>query len=270
MGKASAYSRGPPFIRMAGVGGAKSWYRSRKNMILRDSSSEKNIHGTTWAMATYGYVRVSTVEQVTGTSLEEQRRNIQGVAMMKGLELARIFKEPGISGSLALENRPVGGELYRTLRSGDTLIVAKLDRAFRNAADALTKAEGWKRSGVELIVADMGADPVTDNGVAKLFFGMLALVAEFERERILERTKDGRRAKADRGGHTGGSAPFGYRVVGQGREARLVALPDQQAAISTVLSLRGKASLRRIAATVQERHGIEVSHEAVRRLLRGT
>ena len=123
---------------------------------------------------------------------------------------------------------------------GDTLIVAKLDRAFRNAADALVKSDTWKRAGINLIVADMGPHPVTDNGVAKLFFGMLALVAEFERERILERTRDGRRTKASRGGHTGGSAPFGYRVLGQGKEARLVEMPEQQAAIRTILELRGK------------------------------
>jgi DNA invertase Pin-like site-specific DNA recombinase len=126
--------------------------------------------------------------------------------MIKGLEVARIFEEPGASGSTPLESRPVGSELYRVLHSGDTLIVARLDRAFRNAADALAKADSWKRTGIRLIVSDMGADPVTDNGVAKLFFGMLALVAEFERERILERTKDGRRAKVERGGHVGGSA----------------------------------------------------------------
>jgi DNA invertase Pin-like site-specific DNA recombinase len=218
-------------------------------------------------MPTYGYVRVSTVEQASGTSLEEQQRKVQGVALMKGLGLARIFQEQGVSGSLPLEDRPVGGELYHSLQPGDTLIVAKLDRAFRNAADALAKADGWKRGGVRLIVADMGPDPVTGNGVAKLFFGMLALVAEFERERILERTNDGRRAKAGRGGHVGGSAPFGYRVVGQGREARLVEVPEQQAAIGTVLDLRGKASLRRIAAAVKERHGIDLSYEAARRIL---
>ena len=218
-------------------------------------------------MTTYGYVRVSTVEQATGTSLEEQRRKIEGVALMKGLELARVFEEPAVSGSLGLESRPVGEQLYQTLRSGDTLIVAKLDRAFRNAADALAKADSWKRAGVKLIVADMGPEPVTDNGVSKLFFGMLALVAEFERERILERTKDGRRAKASRGGHTGGSAPFGYRVVGQGREARLVEAADEQAAIATILELKGKASLRKIAAVIKERHGVEVSHEAVRRVV---
>jgi DNA invertase Pin-like site-specific DNA recombinase len=218
-------------------------------------------------MSSYGYVRVSTVEQSSGTSLDEQRRKIQGIALMKGIELAQVYQEPGISGSLPLEARPIGSVLYRTLRSGDTLIVAKLDRAFRNAADALAKADAWKRAGIRLIVADMGPEPVTDNGVAKLFFGMLALVAEFERERILERTKDGRRAKASRGGHTGGSAPFGYRVVGQGKEARLVEVPEQQVAIRTILELRGKASLRNIANAVKERHGTRVSYEAVRRVL---
>ena len=218
-------------------------------------------------MAVYGYARVSTLEQASGTSLEEQHRKIEGVALMKSLALTRVFEERGVSGSHPLEARSIGGELYRALQPGDTLIVAKLDRAFRNAADALAKADAWKRSAVKLIVADMGPDPVTDNGVAKLFFGMLALVAEFERERILERTKDGRRAKASRGGHTGGSAPFGYRVVGQGREARLVEVAEQQAAIRTILELKGKASLRKIAAAVKERHGVEVSYEAVRRVL---
>ncbi len=220
-------------------------------------------------MPTYGYVRVSTVEQASGTSLEEQQRKIHGVALMKGLEVARVFHEPGVSGSLPLEDRPSGRELYGTLRRHDTLIVAKLDRAFRNAADALAKADVWKRGGVRLIVADMGPDPVTDNGVAKLFFGMLALVAEFERERILERTNEGRQAKAVRGGHIGGSAPFGYRVEGTGKEAHLTSVPKQQAAIRTMLALKGKASLRKIAETVQERHGVSVSHEAVRRVLAG-
>jgi DNA invertase Pin-like site-specific DNA recombinase len=46
-----------------------------------------------------------------------------------------------------------------------------------------------------LIVADMGADPVTDNGTAKFFFTVLAAMAEFDRERILERTLDGGRPR---------------------------------------------------------------------------
>jgi len=218
-------------------------------------------------LATYGYTRVSTAEQAAGLSLDEQQRRIAGVALMRGLPLDRMFVEGGFTGSRSLDTRPVGRAVCAVLGPGDTLIVAKLDRAFRNAADALSKADAWRRQGINLIVADMGADPVTGNGVAKMFFGMLALVAEFERDRILERTNEGRRAKAARGGHVGGTAPFGFRIAGAGRQARLVGIPEQQLAIRTALALRGKASLRAIARVLEERHGIRVSHEAVRRLL---
>lgn len=218
-------------------------------------------------MAVYGYTRVSTVEQADGTSLAEQARKIKGVALMKGVEVAHIFSEPGVSGSIPLEQRPAGRELLADLQAGDLLIVSKLDRAFRNAADALTKADAWKRQGIRLIVADMGAEPVTDNGTAKLFFSVLAAMAEFERERILERVSDGRRAKAAKGGAIGGSAPFGFRVEGSGKAATLVEVPEQQAAIATILKLRGQGlPLRKIAAAVEAEHGLRVSHQAVRRI----
>src|SRR4051812_19219069 len=113
-------------------------------------------------MSAYGYIRVSTVEQTDGASLEEQTRKIRGTALLKGVEVARVYEEPGVSGSIPLEQRPTGRELLAALKPGDLLIVSKLDRAFRNAADALTKADSWKRQGIRLIVADMGAEPVTD------------------------------------------------------------------------------------------------------------
>lgn len=218
-------------------------------------------------MSVLGYARVSTTDQALGASLEEQERRIRGVAMMRGVEVTRLFREPGISGSVPLEDRPAGRELLSALRPGDTLVVAKLDRAFRNAADALTRADAWRKKGIHLIVADMGSEPVTGNGVAKMFFGLLALVAEFERDRILERTNEGRRSKAEKGGHIGGSAPFGYRIAGSGRDAQLIEVPEQQAAIQTIRSLRGKASLRQVADQVWATHGIRISHEAVRRIL---
>lgn len=218
-------------------------------------------------MATYGYTRVSTAEQATGLSLDEQQRRIEGIALMRRASLDRLFVEEGITGSRSLETRPLGRDLCAALRPGDTLIVAKLDRAFRNAADALSRAEAWRRQGIGLIVADMGGDPVTDNGVAKMFFGMLALVAEFERDRILERTNEGRRAKAIRGGHIGGSPPFGFRVQGSGKTAQLVQIAEEQKAIKTIAALAGRSSLREIAKAVHERHNIKISHEAVRRIL---
>jgi DNA invertase Pin-like site-specific DNA recombinase len=221
-------------------------------------------------MTVYGYVRVSTTEQAADdrSSLDTQRRKIVAAAELAGVTLDEFIEEPGVSGSKPLADRPEGGPLLARLAKGDVLIVAKLDRAFRNAADALATAERLKARKVDLIVADMGSEPVTQNGVSRMFFGMLALVAEFERERIKERSAEGRAAKRRNGGHIGGSAPFGFRKVGLGRAARLELDPAQQAALSDMrkLAAEGLAS-RAIAAAVQARHGLAVSHVTVRAAL---
>jgi DNA invertase Pin-like site-specific DNA recombinase len=221
-------------------------------------------------MTIYGYIRVSTTEQAADdrSSLDTQRRKIVAAAELAGVTLDEFIEEPGVSGSKPLADRPEGGPLLARLAKGDVLIVAKLDRAFRNAADALATAERLKARKVDLIVADMGSEPVTQNGVSRMFFGMLALVAEFERERIKERSAEGRAAKRRNGGHIGGSTPFGFRKIGTGRTARLEPDPMQQAALSDMrrLAAEGLAS-RAIAAAVQARHGLAVSHVTVRAAL---
>jgi hypothetical protein len=107
----------------------------------------------------------------------------------------------------------------------------------RKGDDALATAERLKARKVDLIVADMGSEPVTQNGVSRMFFGMLALVAEFQRERIKERSAEGRAAKRRAGGHIGGSAPFGFRKIGVGRAARLEPDPAPQAALAEMRKL---------------------------------
>lgn len=220
-------------------------------------------------MTTYGYVRVSTVEQGNGSSPAEQEQKIRGLAMMRGEQVARIFSDIGVSGSIDLADRPDGGVLAALLKAGDVLIVAKLDRAFRDAADALAKAKQWQKAGVKLILADMGNEPVTENGNSKLFFTVLAGFAEWERTRILERTNDGRKAKRAAGGFTGGIAPFGYKAVGEGRDAKLVLDPKTHAARSTILECRAAGmSLRATAELAAMKHGITVSYETVRKIER--
>lgn len=221
-------------------------------------------------MSTYGYVRVSTARQAEapGESLAEQERRVRAVALFRGDDEPHIIREPGESGSVPLEERPAGRDLFAVLEPGDVVIVSKLDRAFRSASDALRVAERLAGAGVDLIIADMGNDPVTSNGVGKLFFTMLAAMAEFERERIVERTTVGRRRKAARGGYIGGKAPFGFRIVGEGEESRLVEEPSEQKAIERIRALRAAGdSLRKIAAKVQEECGVVISHEGVRGVL---
>src|SRR5271155_5465919 len=89
-------------------------------------------------MAIYGYCRVSTLRQANeGESLDVQRRQIEGYALMHGLKVDEIVVEEGVSGSVPVSERPTGGPLFDKLRKGDAVIAPKLDRLFRSALDAL-------------------------------------------------------------------------------------------------------------------------------------
>lgn len=217
-------------------------------------------------MTVYGYCRVSTDNQEDGTSLESQTGKIAAMAQLAGLD-APIMFEDVCSGAIPLDQREGGAALLAALKPGDCVIVAKLDRCFRNAGDALSRSDWFRANGIDLYLIDMGSDPVTQNGTSRMFFGMLALVAEFERERIRERTADGRAAKKAKGGHIGGSRPFGYEVIGTGKDAVLRPLQAEQEAIAAMREMRDAgASLRAISAAMAER-GHRISHEGVAKAL---
>jgi putative DNA-invertase from lambdoid prophage Rac len=170
-----------------------------------------------------GYTRCSTSDQADGSTIGEQERMIRGVAMMRGVDQYEIvfYSDPAVSGSISLARRPQGAELVANLKKGDIVIAAKLDRLFRSANDALNVVEDFTSKGVGLILADMGHTPVTENGVSKVFFTVVAAFAEFERTRINERTESGRDAKRKAMGCVG-AVPYGFRKTGRRKESFLV------------------------------------------------
>ncbi|WP_256754203.1 recombinase family protein [Mesorhizobium sp. Mes31] len=202
-------------------------------------------------MKVVGYVRVSTFEQAnSGESLETQKRAIQGYAMMKGWTIAETFTEAGVSGSIPLAERPEGQRMVAGIEPGDIIITPKLDRMFRNATDALVTLEELKGSKVELHMLDLGGD-VCGNGISKLVFTILSAVAENERDRIRERIKDVKRSMASRGLYNGGKRPFGFDVVGEAGDKRLVPNEVEQAVLSRMVAMRKDgASFNRIGAEV--------------------
>lgn len=114
-----------------------------------------------------------------------------------------------------------------------------------------------------------GHGDVTDetNVSGRLMLEVMAVFAGHERRVIKARQRDGQAAKRSKGGHIGGSAPFGYRVEGRGHGATLVEVPEQQQAIAKAKGLRDAGlSLRAISRELSE-DGIKVSHEALRRVL---
>lgn len=222
------------------------------------------------------YLRVSTVEQSKSdrSSLSEQERVCRGAALMRGAgdDDVKVFSDPGVSGSIALAKRPGGKQMLSELKTGDTIICAKLDRAFRSATDALSTLDEMREKGIGVVICDMGVDAITGNGVARLLFSILAACAEFERNRITERMEEGRRAKAARGGHRGGQPPFGYAVVGEGREAVLVEHEGEQRVLELVTRMSGTMSLARISAELdrrglRSRKGVPFYREQVKRMI---
>jgi DNA invertase Pin-like site-specific DNA recombinase len=216
----------------------------------------------------FGYARVSTSEQsANGQSLATQQRQLEGWAQMQDLQLDRVVIET-ISGGVEFAKRPEGGKLLAELQRGDVLAVTKLDRFSRNLFDCLGVSEMLQERGVSLYLLDVNpSDPVTGNGMSKLFMSMLGAFSEFERSRIGERIREIKQQQKARGEFTGGPPPFGFR---HNEQKNLVPVPEQQAAIRQMHRLKAKGlSLRAIAARMAE-GGVRISHVAVRRALSQT
>jgi putative DNA-invertase from lambdoid prophage Rac len=216
-------------------------------------------------MAVYGYARVSTLRQANeGESLDVQRRQIEGYALMHGLTLDDILIEEGVSGSVPINERPKGSILFFKLVKGDILIAPKLDRVFRSALDALQTVEFLKTKGVSLHLLDLGGD-ISGNGLSKLFLTIAAAFAEAERDRLRERITQVKADQKSRGRFLGGSMKFGYRL---GDDGELVPYEDEQAAIHEMVTLKSAGKSLRAIAAVMVAKGHRISHETVAAVLR--
>jgi len=176
-----------------------------------------------------GYARTSTSDQKAG--LEAQLRDLSAVGCTK------VFREELSS---VAAKRP---ELERTLdylREGDTLVVTKLDRLARSVADLVDITAKLRAKSVALRILAMSLDTATPTG--KLMLNLLGSIAEFERELMLERQREGI-AKAKAEGKYKGRAPTAQRKAAE--VIRLKAEGKTGDAIAEELGI-GRASVFRI------------------------
>ena len=156
------------------------------------------------------YPRVSTEMQVDGYSLEGQKNSLKRFADREEMEIVGIYEDAGKSGK-SIEGRPAFKKMLSDIKNGleiDYILVYKLSRFGRNAADILNSLEFVQSYGINLICIEEGIDSSQTSG--KLLISVLSAVAEIERENIIEQTMNGRREKARQGGWNGGFAPYGY------------------------------------------------------------
>lgn len=161
----------------------------------------------------YIYTRVSTEMQVEGYSLAAQREKLQRYAEYNEMQIVREFSDEGRSGKNTVD-RPAFQDLMNKIQNRedniDFVLVFKLSRFGRNAADVLFNLQIMQDFGVNLICVEDGIDSSKDAG--KLMISVLSSVAEIERENIRVQTMEGRQQKAREGGWNGGQAPYGYKI----------------------------------------------------------
>lgn len=162
----------------------------------------------------YMYTRVSTAVQVEGFSLDAQRDRIMRYADGNDFKIVGEYCDAGKSGK-NMAGRPQFKQMLDDIESGkdevEFVLVFKLSRFGRNAADVLTSLQFMQTYGVNLICVDDSIDSSKDSG--KLIISVLSAVAEIERENILVQTMEGRRRKAEEGKWNGGFAPYGYELI---------------------------------------------------------
>jgi DNA invertase Pin-like site-specific DNA recombinase len=223
-------------------------------------------------MNVYGYCRVSTDHEAErGESPAAQRQRVKGKAAAMGVSLGHIYSDEGVSGSIPLGKRPEGAKLLSGLQRGDTIIVAGLDRMFRNVSDALQTIDHLQRRDVGLRFLDIAEGADVRNGVGKLMLTILTAFAEQERDKIRERVRTAKAHQRSQDRYLGGIAPFGYRVSGEkGDDGRkLTEDPGEQRIIKRARRLRAAGrTLRHIQAAIKKHYDHQISLDALARITR--
>jgi len=159
------------------------------------------------------------LEEIEAGEPEEQKDRLIKFAEFQKMDIVREYCDAGKSGK-NITGRPEFSQMLCDVaddRDGvDYILVFKLSRFGRNAADVLNSLQYIQDFGVNLICVEDGIDSSKDSG--KLTITVLSAVAEIERENILVQTMEGRKQKAGEGKWNGGLAPFGYRHPGYGGE----------------------------------------------------
>lgn len=186
------------------------------------------------------YSRVSTEMQVDGFSLAGQKTCLTRYVEREEMKVVGEYEDAGKSGK-SIEGRPAFKRMLNDIKEGlqvDYVIVYKLSRFGRNAADVLNSLELIQDYGVNLICTDEGIDSSQASG--RLLISVLSAVAQIERENILEQTMNGRREKARQGLWNGGQAPYGYKL----ENGMIVVNPEEAEVVKTIFEKYANTTLK--------------------------
>jgi DNA invertase Pin-like site-specific DNA recombinase len=193
------------------------------------------------------YLRVSSADVENGQKIDLQRTAIRRWAKASGHRIVEWCVDDGISGTKGADERPGLIDALAALRERrvDGLVVRDYDRLAREVGvQEAVLAEAWRRNDVHVFTVlgeILRDDP--DDPMRTIMRKMMGLFAELDRLIVVKRLRDGRKAKADRGGHAIGAYPYGQGPLGP--------IEAEQAALARMFALRdGGASTYIVAATL--------------------
>lgn len=191
-----------------------------------------------------GYVRVSTEKQAAeGVSLAAQRAKIAAWCELNDYALVAVHADEGVGGGSMKGREGLAAALAASTK-GAALICYSLSRLARSTRDMLTIADRLERQGADLVSLSERIDTTTAAG--RMVFRMLAVLAEFERDQIGERTKLALAHKRATG-RKYAPVPFGFTEI----EGRLVTVKTEAAILQRILADRDAGrSYREIAAAL--------------------